>query len=196
MKKIFYILIVAGVLQISVLAQNAQIEETRRLYDQTNRIIKNAERAFAKVKPEDDAADTEIYLTEVYFNKGKTIYPGTGPFRTETKFFFTMGDGAERFVGKLLKIVRITRDLGEVRYEEWLYNAKGELIFYFENPDLENTDPESLERRIYFSGGKMIRYQVGDKTQGNSPLFQNKTEIVQEVLDESKKLQSVFKNSM
>lgn len=196
MKKTIFILSLIIALQTATTAQDGQIEAIKRIYAETNQRIKEAERAFARVKPKDDAADTNIFLTEVYFNKGKTAYPGSGPFRTETKFYFTMGEGAEKFTGKLLKIIQTTRDLVEVRLQEWLLNPKGELIFYFEDPDLEDTDPETLERRIYFSGGKVVRFQVGDKTQGNSPLFQNKNEIVQEVLNEQKKLMNVFKNTM
>ena len=190
-----FILILLALFPVFVAAQNNQIEEIRRIYRETGEKIKTAEKAFAAAKKTGGIAETEIFLTEMNFNKGNSSFPAVGIFREETKFYFTFGSSENPFPDRLLKIVTFTHRSAAVEHREYLFNSAGQMIFYFEDPDAENMD-KTEETRIYFSNGKLIRFQVGDDTETNSPIFRRKNEIVQEVLEKQKKLMNVFKNSL
>lgn len=174
----------------AVSAQNKEIEEIRQIYKQTNEKIRAAEKTFAT---SEGAAETEIFLTELNFNKGNTSYPAVGIFREEIKFYFTFGAGENP--DRLLQIETVTYRSAAVERREYVFDKAGQIIFYFEDPDMENMD-RNEETRIYFSGGKMIRFQVGDDISTNSPVFRRKNEIVREILEKQKKLVNVFKNSL
>lgn len=194
MKKLFLSLILLAAFHNDAAAQDKRIEEIRRIYQETGRKIADAEKAFAMSKREGGLAETEIFLSEMQVNKGNTSYPAVGIFREDTKFYFTFKSGAP-YPERLLKIVTVTYRSAAVEHREYLFDAAGQLIFYFEDPNSENMD-RSEETRLYFAGGKLIRFQVGDDISTNSPIFRRKNEIVQEILEKQKKLVNVFKNSM
>jgi hypothetical protein len=195
MKQHIFILILFAIFPVSAAAQNRQIEEIRRIYRETGEKIKTAEKAFAAAEKDGGIAETEIFLTEMNFNKGNTSYPAVGFFREETKFYFTFGAGENPYPNKLLKIVTTTHRSAAVEHREYFFNPVGQMIFYFEDPDAENMD-KTEETRIYFSNGKLIRFQVGDDLKTDSPIFRRKNEIVQEILEKQKKLMNIFNNSL
>jgi hypothetical protein len=195
MKRTILFFILLAAVQFSVTAQNKQVEEIRRIYQEAGRKISEAEKAFATAKKDGGIAETEIYLSEMNFNKGNTSYPAVGIFREDVKFYFTFGAGENPYPNKLLKIVTTTFRSAVVERREYLFDSTGQLIFYFEDPDAENMD-RSEKTRIYFSNGKLIRFQVGDDVSTDRPIFRRKNEIVREVLEKQKKLVNVFKNSL
>lgn len=194
MKKTLSLLILFVIFHIGAAAQEKQIEEIRRIYQETGRKISEAERAFTMSRKEGGIAETEIFLTEMQFNKGNTSYPAVGIFREEAKFYFTFGKKEKPYPERLLKIVTLTYRSAAVEHREYLFDSAGQLIFYFEDPDAENMD-KSEETRLYFANGKLIRFQAGeaDITDKN---FRRKTEVVREILEKQKKLVNVFKNSL
>ncbi|HSK72206.1 MAG TPA: hypothetical protein VK892_10955 [Pyrinomonadaceae bacterium] len=194
MKKLFLPLILLAAFHAGAAAQDKRIEEIQRIYQEIGRKIGDAEKAFAMSKREGGIAETEIFLSEMQFNKGNTSYPAVGIFREDTKFYFTFKSGAP-YPERLLKIVTITYRSAAVEHREYLFDAAGQLIFYFEDPDSENMD-RSEETRLYFAGGKLIRFQVGDDVSTNNPIFRRKNEIAQEVLEKQKKIVNVLKNSV
>lgn len=189
------VILIIGVAAILTAAQDKQIAEIRKIYNETNTKIKDAEKAFALAKKDGGQAETEIYLTELNFNKGNTTYPATGIFHTETKFYFTFGKTGNPYPDRLLKIVQFTHRTASVDLTEWLFNSNGQLIFYFDDFDQESLERDE-ETRLYFSGGKLIRFQAGEEIIGDHPIFRNKNLIVQESLDRQKKLVNLFKNSL
>lgn len=195
MKKLFLLLILLAAFHAGAAAQDKRIEEIRRIYQETGRKIGEAEKTFAMSKREGGIAETEIFLSEMQVNKGNTSYPAVGIFREETKFYFTFGKKENPYPERLLKIETVTYRSAAVEHREYLFDAAGNLIFYFEDPDSENME-RSEETRLYFAGGKLIRFQVGDDISTHSPIFRRKNEIVQEVLEKQKKLVNVFKNSL
>jgi hypothetical protein len=192
-KTILLVLLVSVFSTASASAQNKQIEEIRQIYKQTNEKIRAAEKLFVTARKDGGIAETEIFLTEVQFNKGNTSYPAVGIFREEIKFYFTFGKGENP--DRLLQIETVTFRAAAVERREYIFDKAGQFIFYFEDPDMGNMDRDE-ETRIYFSGGKMIRFQVGDDIKTDSPIFRRKNEIVQEVLEKQKKLVNVFRNSL
>jgi hypothetical protein len=195
MKIIILLYILLAAFQFSVSAQNKQVEEIRRIYQETERKISTAEKSFAMAKRDGGIAETEIFRMETFFNKGNTSYPAVGVFREEAKFYFTFGAGENPYPERLLKIITFTHRSAAVENREYLFDSGGKMIFYFEDPDAENMD-RSEEMRLYFAGGKLIRFQVGDDTSTDSPIFRRKNEIEMEVLEKQKKLVNVFKNSL
>lgn len=195
MKKIVFILILLGAASVFSLAQDKQIEKIRLIYNETSRQITEAEKAFAAAKKDGAIAETDIFLTELNFNRGKTSYPAVGIFREDAKFYFTFGTNENPYPDRLLKIVTITYRSATVEHREYLFDSNGQLIFYFEDPDMENMD-KTEEMRLYFSNGKLIRFQVGNDISTDAPIFRRKNEIVKEILEKQTKLVNVFKNSL
>ena len=198
MKKILLnVLLLAAAFAAPCFAQTAdqRIEDTRRVFQETGRKIGEAETAFARAKKDGGIAETEIFLSEMQFNRGNTSYPAVGVFREDAKFYFTFGSKETPYPDRLLKIVIVTYRSAAVEHREYLFDKTGNLIFYFEDPDSENMD-RSEETRLYFAGGKLIRFQVGDDISTNSPILRRKNEITQEVLEKQKKLVNIFRNSL
>lgn len=173
-----------------------RIAEIRRIDRETARRISEAEMAYAAAKEAGGIAGTEIFLTAMQFNKGNAGYPAVGVFREEAKFYFTFGGNRESpYPERLLKIIVVTHRAAAIERREYLFDAAGSLIFYFEDPDSENTDRDG-QTRCYFFGGKLIRFQAGTDIRTNSPIFRRKNEIVREVSEKAKKLMNVFRNSL
>lgn len=134
MKKILSLLILSVVFHVGAEAQEKQIEEIRRIYQETGRKIGAAEKAFAMSKKEGGIAETEIFLTEMQFNKGNTSYPAVGVFREDAKFYFTFGKKENPYPERLLKIVTLTHRSGAVERREYLFDSAGLLIFILKTP--------------------------------------------------------------
>lgn len=194
MKKAFLLFILFIAFQTAA-AQEKQIEEIKRIYGETGQKINAAEKAFAAAIKDGGIAETDIFLSELNFNKSNTSYPAVGIFREDIKFYFTFGTGENPYPDRLLKIVTFSYRSGAVEHREYYFNTSGQMVFYFEDPDMENMD-RTEETRVYFSNGKLIRFQVGDDLSTDSPIFRRKNEIVQEILEKQKKLVNVFKNSL
>jgi hypothetical protein len=194
MKKILLTILLIASFCVLAAGQDKQIEDIRRIYQETIRKINDAERAFAVAKKDGGPAETNVFLLETQFNKGNTSYPAVGIFREEAKFYFTFGKGENPYPDALLKIETYTHRSAAVEQREYYFDSGGRLIFYFEDPDAENMSKDE-EMRIYFAGGKPIRILAGEDDITNVN-FRRKAEVVSEILEKQKKLVSVFKNSL
>jgi hypothetical protein len=185
MKQLFLFLILLAAFYAGAAAQDKRIEEIRRIYKETNERIAEAGKNFE---------ESEIFLTEIHVNKSETPYPAIGIFKENISFYYTFGDREKNpYPNRLLKIVTVTTRSAQVEYSELLFNAAGQLIFYFAKPEMESADRNG-ERRLYFAGGKPIRYQVGDKViDVNGAAAKEDLRLVSE---KQKRLMHIFINSL
>ena len=144
------ILLILTVFFAPLLAQNvntdARITEIRRLYDDTNRQIEQAQ---------EDYGASDIYLNEIVVNKGGTSYPAVGIYRKTIRFFYTFGDREYNpYPDRLIKITVTTERSARHEYAEFVFDANGLLAFAFEKDD-------ESETRYYFSEGRLIRILRG-----------------------------------
>ena len=130
------------------------IEQIRRIYNQTTDRIAAAEKNF----PESD-----VFFSELIVNKGGTMYPAVGIFRSVYEFYYTYGDREkDPYPNRLLKVSVSTKRSAMREYSEYLYDEAGNLIFYFEKLS------DEPEVRIYFVGNRIVRFQRGDKIVGKN----------------------------
>jgi hypothetical protein len=126
-----------------------KIDKIRQIYQRTNRQIAAAEKNFP---------ESEVFFSELTVNKGGTMYPAVGNFRSVYSFYYTYGDREiDPYPNRLLKVMVATDRAARREYAEYLFDEAGKLIFYFEKM---SDEPES---RFYFSGGKTVRIQRGEK---------------------------------
>jgi hypothetical protein len=149
---VFILLIfIGGIYQTNAQENDKRIAEIRRIYQETNAQINEAEKNFA---------GSEIFLTELVVNKGGTMYPAVGNFKNTFRFYYTYGNREKNpYPERLLKITVATEHAAQTESAEYLFNPAGQLIFYFEKTD---TGAES-ESRFYFASGKIIRIQRGKR---------------------------------
>lgn len=175
---VFLILIAS----IAVSAQDKRIAEIRRIYQQTNELIKKAEKNFK---------ESEIFVTEMITNKAGTPYPAVGIFGDDIKFYYTYGDRLKTpYPYRLLKIETKTYRSAMTTHNEYYFDADEELVFHYSK--LLGADDES---RLYFDDGKIFRFLVGADDITNSN-FRRKEAIVRKTLERQKKLVNIFKNSL
>ena len=148
---VFSLIFIYGVPQIYAQTSDKRIEEIRRIYQETNDSIAEAEKHFA---------ESTIFLTELVVNKGGTMYPAVGNFRNTVRFYYAYGNREENpYPNRLLKITVSTKRAAHHEWSEYLFNGAGQLIFYYEKMGEE----EQAESRFYFSAGKIIRIQRGQR---------------------------------
>ena len=164
---------------VDVAQATGQIEAIKKLYQKTNDEI-------ARSEQEPDASTT--FLTELAINKNLSPYPAVGIYRTVAKFYYTFGDREQDpYPNRLLKIVISTERSDRKEYSEFLFDETQQLVFYFEKKD-------DVERRVYFSSEKPIRFQQGER-----PLsLRNKSQraFVTTILKERANLVEMFRRSL
>lgn len=159
-------------------SDDRKIEEIRRIYQQTNQQITQAEKNFS---------ESEIFLSELVVNQGGTMYPAVGNFRETVKFYYTYGNREQNpYPDRLLKITISTRRSAIEESAEYLFNPAGQLIFYF------GRDGET-QNRLYFAAGKLIRWQKDEKI--FSAESGEARELAKNVLSRKDKLTQIFRNS-
>ena len=155
-----------------------QIEEIRRIYKETNEKI---------AANENDGETSDIFLSELVVNKNNGSYPAVGVFRSVVKFYYAFGDREKNpYPDRLLKISITSNRSARVETAEFLFNAAGQLIFYFENKD-------DAEMRVYFSAEKPIRILKGTQNLNLNDKIAN--EKIKDILSEKRKLAVIFSNS-
>ena len=99
----------------------------------------------------------EYYLNEYQLNStGKTL-PQKGNYKRLERYFYS-------FSGKSQPTIRTitikTEEKGRTRYEEFLYDLDGQLIFYYENQN--NPKKKYRDLSIYYQKGQVI-HLIKDK---------------------------------
>lgn len=179
MKQVLILIILLSGCSISALSQTEKrIEEIRRIYQEVNKNV-------AECEVNGDTSTT--FLTEMVVNKNDGSYPAVGIYKTTVKFYYTFGDREKNpYPNRLLKIVVTTNRSNRTENTEFLFDEKGQLIFYFEKKE--------EEKRVYFETEKAIKILQNEKTLPIS----NKQEagFVKTILSEKRKLVGIFQSSL
>lgn len=176
MKRVLILIIL--LISISDLAfsqTEKRIEEIRKIYQEVNKNVAECEA---------NGDTSTIFLTEMVVNKNNGSYPAVGIYKTTVKFYYTFGDREKSpYPNRLLKIMLTTNRSNRTETSEYLFDAKGLLIFYFEKK-------EDKEQRGYFNLEKPIKLLQGEKSASID------SEFIKSMLSEKKKLVGIFQNSL
>lgn len=117
-----------------------------------------------------------------------------GIYRPVYKFFYKGVENDEkRLYPDQLVFVKSERRVSSRTYnEEYLFSDKGELMFYLQKAEGDDTVP--AERRVYFSALKAIRIVEDGKTRDKPSVKDPAT--VREITAAASKLVQVFKRSI
>lgn len=170
------VLIAASAFFVSAQSVDRQIEAIRMAYADAKAKI-----AAAKNEPE----TSSVYFNELRVNSGRASWPSVGIYNSTITFYYEIrGEGP--YPDSLFKVNVRTKRSARVETEEFLFDPSGKLIFYVGN------DGE-VEKRVYFSDGRTIRYLKG-RTQVDLSNRAARPEIT-EIQKSSNSLLSVFRNS-
>jgi hypothetical protein len=149
-----------------------------------------SEKARGAETEDDRGAFGELIMNELVINKRGHQWRAVGQFRETYKFFYkTWG---ETMYPETLVLVTVERKVSNRSYtEEYLYNEKGALLFYFQKA--ENDTGVPAERSVYFNLGKAIRIVEGEKKRDRLRAADAAT--VKEILAQSVKVKDLFMRS-
>lgn len=161
------------------------IERIRTYYTEIS------EKATAAETDDDQGEFGDLIMNELVINKRNHQWRAVGRYQISYKFFYkTTG---EHLYPETLVLIKTERHVSSRSYtEEYLYNEKGALLFYFQKA--ENDDEVPAERRVYFNLGKAIRIIEDDKKRDKPTVKDSAT--VKEVLLESVKIKELFTRSI
>lgn len=179
MKKNLLLIFLIGLFASGIFAQtDKRIEEIKKIYLETGDKIKECE---------ENGEYSSVFLSELTVNKNNGSYPAVGIYNSVFKFYYTYGDREKNpYPNRLLKIETETKRSANIEKFEYLFNLKGQLIFYFEKKEVEET-------RFYFINEKPIRMLIGDKQFNIEKEYREK---VNSIFTEKKRLLEIFNNSL
>jgi hypothetical protein len=180
---IFVLLLTVPV--ISAQKTDKTVEKIRTYYNEVSEKAKAAE-------TEDDQGEFgDLIMNELVINKRGHQWRAAGQFRETYKFFYkTWG---ESMYPEALVMVTVDRKVSDRSYtEEYLYDEKGALLFYFQKA--ENDTEVPAERSVYFNLGKAIRIVEGEKKRDRLTAADAAT--VKDVSAQSVKVKDLFMRSI
>jgi hypothetical protein len=176
---------------VSAVTASAQVNRTvdtiRKRYSDV------AEKARLAESDEEQGQYGELVMNELEINKLNHPWRAIGIHQDTYKFFYRGGDSEEHMYPDELVLVKVTRSESSRSYnEEFLYSAKGELMFYFQKA--ENDEMSPAERRVYFlSSTRAIIVEDGNT---RNRLTAKDAPTVKEILATSVRLKSIFATSI
>lgn len=187
MKNTLFVLFLTFFAMLAVSAQTVDktVEKIRTYYNDVSEKARLAE-------TEDDQGEFgDLVMNELVINKRGHQWRAVGQFRETYKFFYkTTG---ESMYPETLVMVAVERKVSDRSYtEEYLYNEKGMLVFYFQKA--ENDDQVPAERRVYFNLGKAIRIVEEEKKRDR--LTAADLVVVKGVSAQSAKIRGIFASSI
>jgi hypothetical protein len=128
-----------------------RVDDIRSLYTSTNSAIEVAER---------EAPYSHIYVVELTVNKTGNQYPAVGTYSNISKFYYTYGDREkDPYPSRLLKISVVTKRSAMITNSEFLFDARGQLVFGFVRVD----GTRQRETRMFFAAGRLIKMLDDEK---------------------------------
>lgn len=169
---------------ISAQATDKTVGKIRTYYNEVS------EKARAAETEDDQGEFGDLIVNELVINKRGHQWRAVGQFRETYKFFYkTWG---ESMYPETLVLVTVERKVSDRSYsEEYLYNEKGALLFYFQKA--ENDTEVPAERTVYFNLGKAIRLVEGEKKRDRLKAADAGT--VKDILAQSVKVKDLFMRS-
>lgn len=128
-----------------------RVDDIRSLYTSTNSAIEVAER---------EAPYSHIYVVELTVNKTGNQYPAVGTYSNISKFYYTYGDREkDPYPSRLLKVSVVTKRSAMITNSEFLFDARGQLVFGFVRVD----GTRQRETRMFFAAGRLIKMLDDEK---------------------------------
>jgi hypothetical protein len=145
------ILLTCTVFVVHGQATDKRIDDIRSLYTSTNSAIEVAEK---------EAPYSNIYVVELTVNKTGNQYPAVGTYSNISKFYYTYGDREkDPYPSRLLKISVVTKRSAMITNSEFLFDARGQLVFGFVRVD----GTRQRETRMFFAAGRLIKMLDDEK---------------------------------
>jgi hypothetical protein len=93
-------------------------------------------------------------------NKTGNQYPAVGTYSNISKFYYTYGDREkDPYPSRLLKISVVTKRSAMITNSEFLFDARGQLVFGFVRVD----GTRQRETRMFFAAGRLIKMLDDEK---------------------------------
>lgn len=161
-----------------------KVERIRKIYAETSAKIERVEKGSA----EDRLGG--IAVNEMIVNATGKSWPAVGNFKEVYRFYYD-NDGENPYPSRLLKISKSTESAARRYFEEYVYDLKGNLVFYFERSE-EGEKP--LERRVYFDSEKAFR--IVDDGKARDKLTEEDEIVVNDILATENKLRGIFEATL
>jgi hypothetical protein len=192
MKRLSLILLFVALLSISARAQSVEksVEKIRNFYNEVGKKIEFIEQGG------EQGMYGELVCNELTVNKHEHSWPAVGNYKSSYKFFYEFsGDDETKdpnpYPDRLVKIVVHSSMSARSYYQEFLYDKRGSLVFYYLKATEEETPKET---RVYFNAGKAIRVISEGKTRDKLTAEDLKT--AREVLQKSAQVKELFIKSL
>ena len=192
MKKYICILILSSAFAGSLYAQQNvedDVKVIRELYQKAQDFIKH----------DVDDPTVEYQLTMTL----QRLYPIGGPQTQHYDFYFDWENDKNGNRVPRLKFIRMKSTTGGLHNEEFLFNEKGEFVFYFSKFDyFVDMDNDEVEMRLYYNYGSCIRNLLKTKAHGTGKITELTTlpEDYQHIADyvprEATRLWNLFQRAM
>ncbi len=153
-----------------------------------------AEKARLCETDDDQGEFGDLVMNTLDINARGHQWRAVGIYRPVYKFFYRGVENDEkRLYPDQLVFGKAMRSVSSRTYnEEYLFSDKGELMFYLQKAEGDDTVP--AERRVYFSGLKAIRIVEDGKTRDKLSVKDAAT--VREITAAGSKLMQIFKRSI
>jgi hypothetical protein len=149
------------------------------------------QKATAAETEDDQGEFGDLIMNELVINKRNHHWRAVGRYQITHKFFYKTA-GEDLYPETLVKVVAERKVSARSYTEEYLYNEKGALLFYYQKAEDDTEVP--AERRVYFNLGKAIRIIEDDKKRDKLTVKDSAT--VKEVFLESAKIRELFARSI
>lgn len=174
-----------------VRAQDKVVERIKRLYEDIGK------RSDLSEKGIEESQFAGIFCSELVVNRNKHIWPVVGNYEMTYKFYYELAhtEGHE-YPDQLRKVVMKSSMSARSYYSEYLFDEEGALVFYFTKPNEPpiGDEPQRVEQRIYFAGGRPIRIINGQKV--SSSLTAKEIELARGVINTSREIKVFFAKSL
>lgn len=189
-----YFLLLISVHLISFIhAQEKQIKDISDIYKTVTASIDSAE------KDADYMMYGPYYCNQLLVNTGNKPWRAVGIYEKNIKFWYIDEpnhnkeiDVEKNGIGVLRKISTVVHST-YTENSEYLFNEKGQLIFFYYKYNYNNGDPETQEYRFYFSKNILIKYIATVPPTTTDKFY--KKEDFNKVLKKAKQYQAMFLNS-
>jgi hypothetical protein len=192
-RRVIVTLLAIGVLANAAAATNAQTTDSR--IAAINRHVAEVDQQIAE--SESSGEFSSIFRNELVLNQLGNPWPAVGIYHKLVRFYYTYGDReVDPYPSRLLKITVTTKRSDRHEYAEFVFEPSGNLHFakVANGAGDDGDDAAATADRYYFGGGKVISVHSGSKdpTQcGFTTIDSSRA-----VMDESKKLVAIFRNSL
>lgn len=181
-----------AILLLLLIVPTAFAQSTEKTVEKIRGVYNAVSQKAAAAETDDDQGEYgDLIMNELVINKRNHQWRAVGIFNETYKFFYkTTG---EDLYPETLVLVKTERRVSSRAYtEEYLFNEKGTLLFYFQKA--ENDDQVPAGRRVYFNLGKAVRIVEDEKKRDK--LTVKDAGVVKDILLESGKIAALFKGSI